>query len=51
MKKLGLLSLEKRRLWGDLIAYFQHLKGVYSIREINFLRGWILIGQAGMVLK
>mgnify|MGYP001853161989 CR=1 FL=1 len=37
-EKLGLFSLEKRRLQGDLIPVFQYLKGAYRKAEEGLFR-------------
>ncbi|GAB0181375.1 mitochondrial enolase superfamily member 1 [Grus japonensis] len=51
LKELGLFSLEKRRLQGDLIAAFQYLKGPTGKLERDCLSGSAVTGQGVMGLK
>ncbi|GAB0204663.1 mitochondrial enolase superfamily member 1 [Grus japonensis] len=50
LRQLGLFSLEKRRLRGDLIAAFQYLKGPIGKMVKDCLSGSVVTGQGDTVL-
>ena len=51
LRELGLFSLEKRRLWRDLIEVFQYLKGAYKQEWDQLFAQSDSDRQAGMALK
>ncbi|GAB0185294.1 hypothetical protein GRJ2_000994700 [Grus japonensis] len=49
LRELGLFSLEKRRLWGDLIAAYRYLKGPTGKMVRDCLSGTVVTGQGEWV--
>jgi len=51
LRELGLSSLEKSRLQGDLTATFQYLKGPIAKMGKIFSAGLVATGQGAMALN
>ncbi|GAB0203087.1 rapamycin-insensitive companion of mTOR [Grus japonensis] len=51
LRELGLFSLEKRRLWGDLIVAFQYVKGPTGKLVRDCLSGSVVTGQGRGLLE